>query len=579
MPLALLALCAMLRLAGQGIPAQYLHDWSKAGLQHEPIHGSEQIALDPILIDNTGSLPINAVLDTAFQKLNGGPGTISIPPGRYLLSKNISLASGQHLQGSGAGKTTLVFDLQGKGDAIVVSGNVLADSSRVTGAAVRGNNILEVFDANKFSVGDFIVLKQNDASLVYSGWAAGSVSQQFRIENITGNFLILDEKLNRDFLNAWVQKFLPVQDVEISCMKIYRRDASSGQTSNIVFNYVRNSRIYGIESDTTNFAHVVIRNSSHNEIRQSWFHHAHAYGGGGQGYGVSMEFGASGNLVENNVFNHLRHSILVQSGANGNVFGYNYSTDPYWKEGFFPADAAGDIVLHGNYPFANLFEGNIARNIVIDNSHGRNGMHNAFYRNRAEGYGLFMSAANTDSMIIAGNEIVGVEGLLGQYNVLGTGHFQADNRVKGEWKFVTGNALPNSLYLNTRPKFWELRTDWPGIGTQNSSGNSPIPAMARWKDSSFKAFCYTPKAFDPAATTANKPVSIEFKLLPNPASDLVKLINPAASGIAVLFDYNAKVLRSYKIQIGENQLDISGLPNGLYLLQFGTHTEKLVIQQ
>ncbi|MBK6996924.1 MAG: hypothetical protein IPH31_19135 [Lewinellaceae bacterium] len=38
--------------------------------------------------------------------------------------------------------------------------------------------------------------------------------------------------------------------------------------------------------------------------------------------------------------------MLLQSGSNGNVLGYNFSTDPYWEE--FPNDAAGDIVLHGN---------------------------------------------------------------------------------------------------------------------------------------------------------------------------------------------------------------------------------------
>jgi hypothetical protein len=39
------------------------------------------------------------------------------------------------------------------------------------------------------------------------------------------------------------------------------------------------------------------------------------YGGGGKGYGISAEYTSGQCLIENNIFKHLSHSMLVQSGA------------------------------------------------------------------------------------------------------------------------------------------------------------------------------------------------------------------------------------------------------------------------
>ena len=68
--------------------------------------------------------------------------------------------------------------------------------------------------------------------------------------------------------------------------------------------------------------------------------------------------------------------------------------DPFWTGTVLPSDAAGDLVLHGNYPYANLFEGNILQNLVVDDSHGLNGPYNTFFRNRADNYGIVMSNAS-----------------------------------------------------------------------------------------------------------------------------------------------------------------------------------------
>src|SRR5690606_35679977 len=149
-----------------------------------------------------------------------------------------------------------------------------------------------------------------------------------------------------------------------------------------------------------------------------------SYGSGGKAYGVCLQFGTGDCIVENNYFNHLRHSILMQAGVNGNAIGYNYSVDPYWTDVSLPANSAGDIVFHGNYPYMNLVEGNNCQHIVIDDSHGKNGPYNTLLRNRSDLYGLFMNSnPATDSVNFIGNEVTNTGFLLGLYILSGNGHF------------------------------------------------------------------------------------------------------------------------------------------------------------
>lgn len=143
--------------------------------------------------------------------------------------------------------------------------------------------------------------------------------------------------------------------------------------------------------------------------------------------------------------------MLLQSGANGNVFGYNYSYDAYWTEGgFFPANSAGDAVLHGNYPYLNLFEGNTVQNIVVDASHANSGPFNTFFRNRAELYGFFSdSNTPTDSMNVVGNETTSTGFPLGLFMLNGNGHYSYGNNVFGTVEPPnTSDLTMNSLYLN-----------------------------------------------------------------------------------------------------------------------------------
>jgi hypothetical protein len=114
-------------------------------------------------------------------------------------------------------------------------------------------------------------------------------------------------------------------------------------------------------------------------------HDAASYEDGSWGYGIILGNSSTNCLIENNIFYTLRHSMAAVTGANCNVFAYNYSTDPYALHSVPGPDIPyrdSDIVLHGRFPFANLFEHNYCVHIEADDIHGWNGPLNAFVRNK-----------------------------------------------------------------------------------------------------------------------------------------------------------------------------------------------------
>jgi hypothetical protein len=247
------------------------------------------------------------------------------------------------------------------------------------------------------------------------------------------------------------------------------------QTSTLFFNYSNTCWISGLALNKCTFSHIELSHSNQMRVSNCYIHDAHEYGDGGRGYGVVMHFGTGECLIENNVFEHLRHSILLQAGANGNVITYNYSHDPFWSTSspFIPSNSAGELVLHGNYVYRNLFEMNSVQNIVIDNSHGPNGPYNTFLRNRAALFGLFFSADNSPSQNFIGNEIPNTSFPYSSVNymLLGTDHFLFGNNNKGTIDPVGTEIISlNSLaYLNA-PAFLNGQA-LAQIGAPNTMGS------------------------------------------------------------------------------------------------------------
>ena len=460
----------------QILPNYKATNWSYAGLESNvdqttfvKAKASENGFANDGITDNT------TALNNLFSTFIGQGLIIQFDSGNYVFNSTIKLPSNTIIKGLGANKTTLTIDLNGAGNAIEIAGTLSKKmSSSLTSKMFKNSTSITINSPEIYQPNEWLKLSQNDSDWVTSSWALGSVGQIFKVKSIKDSTIFLTSiarmsyELNRKPI---ISSIVPKANVGIECLKINRIDNTApSQNSNLYFSYAVNCWVKGIESVNCTFAHIDVRNSSNLSISNSYFHDAFEHGTGGRAYGVMLQSTTNECLVENNVFKRLRHSMIVQSGANGNVFSLNYSTDIYWD--LTPSDGAGDMVLHGNYVFLNLFEQNICRNIVIDDSHGPNGKYNTFYRNRAEGYGIFFSAANSPYQNFIGNEIPNKSFpySLANYTIQGSNHFLYGNNDKGTIKpSGTDSLADTSFYYMGRPSFIEEK-NWISLGTPNVMG-------------------------------------------------------------------------------------------------------------
>ena len=390
----------------QVLPDARKVDWSTAGLINATISKTfKNIDMADFNVVGDGVTANDAILANVISSITTPGAILNFPEGTFLFNKPIVLESNIIIKGRRADKTIFKIDLLQKDHGVKIKGNLTNTITTISLPSLKDDNYINVADATNFAAGDWIEIKQDDSSLIDPSsvsWASETVGQIVQINSITGNTISLVSPLRMDYIAArlpYIVKFNPIENAGIECIKIVRIDDTTPKNrSNIYFEYAVNSWVKAIESDKCTNGHVDVRKSSNIYISNSYFHHGFSYGSGGRAYGVILQATTGETLVENNIFEHLRHSMLLQTGVNGNVFSYNFSTDAYWEEPFFDNDDAGDMVLHGNYPYANLFEMNIGSTVVVDNSHHTNGPYNTFhFSNRYCGHLCFRKVLSSSS--------------------------------------------------------------------------------------------------------------------------------------------------------------------------------------
>ncbi len=565
-------ICFSMNLISQ-IPADRVFDWSNAG-------SKSNFKYNKIIVLNKEQLNIeqlsnSTILNNLIIENQGKSVQIILPEGSFTFDKPINLKSNISLKGQGAEKTELIFDLDGTGHCININGS--AENSKLIlskDILLKEKKIIAKSD-NFINNNVWLKIEFEDKALLFSDWAYGSVAQIQKVNNVIGDTIFLNSEFRREFKISDVVKIMninPIENVSIECLKIKRLDNTTPeQTSNINFSYAVNSRVYNIESENCNFSHIQASYSSNLVISNSYLHDAFEYGGGGRAYGVLLHFSTGEVLAENNIFKHLRHSMILQAGANGNVFAYNYSVEPFWSETSLPENSSGDMVLHGNYVFANLFENNICQNIVIDNSHGANGAFNTIFRNRAELWGIFFSADSSPSQNIIGNEITNNNfpyNLL-NYNILGENHFLFANNNKGNFSPNKPDSLPiKSLYYKHKPEFLS-ESEFGGIGFPNTVKSNSIPAKGRFDTKSiFDLLCS-----DIPNNVEKESNKVHF--YPNPCSEYLIIDGQIDFNKINIFNIFGDKINTYKI-INSQIINISQLKSGVYFIEYGQFCYKFI---
>jgi hypothetical protein len=254
-------------------------------------------------------------------------------------------------------------------------------------------------------------------------------------------------------------------------------------------------------------------------VRDSWFSDGYDHGPD-HGYGIFLFGWNSDHLIENNIIERCRHSLILEGGGSGNVFGYNYSVgsltepDRDWL--------TEEMDTHGAHPFMNLFEGNVVGKLSHDNTFG-SASHNTTFRCWLQNYSsnavtptLARWAVDVEAHSYYNNvvgSIIGrpgdtgvryasahiAETLLASYRLgfespgsdtISDALVQAQTLIHGNYDYIGGgivwdarnadHTLPASLYLSAKPA-WFGALAWPAFGPELSPMVGTIPAKIRYE--------------------------------------------------------------------------------------------------
>jgi len=572
----------------QTIPSERTVDWSQAGLLNPIDEPNLLVSVTDYGAIGDGNTNDSPAVQQAIDELSGNPGILFFPAGTYLLTQPIIAYSGLIIKGEGSDLSYLKFYLSSDSqNGIQVSAGQSEAFQSVISGYTKGSSTLELASTSGLETGDFMEMREDngDWDVVPISWAEHSVGQILQITAINGNQISLNHELRIDYeasLNPQIRKIEPIQQVKIENLKIERLDEpSTGGGKNIYFGYAINCQVSGVESSKSQGSHIYITASSNILVFGNYIHDAFLYDGTAtRGYGLTLNMHTGEVLVENNIFRNLRHAMMVKTGANGNVFTYNYAREPHRSEPI--SNYSGDISVHGHYAYANLFEENICQNIFIDHYWGPGGPLNTFFRNRTELYGIIMTSSSlleTQEQNFVGNEISN-SFPYGFFSLTGSNHFEYGNNDGGS-AIPTGttNLDDISYYYSGRPWFVGTSLPFPAIGYPNIINQWVNPAKERYENGETMTE-QLDETIGIKQFPEDKPMGI--KLLENPVSNLLKIQITQAQESLQFHIYSLTGQVVIMGQIPKNseffQINMDQLSSGIYLLNISNPSFRKTIK-
>jgi len=452
----------------QVLPEDRRIEWSPGIAGGIPEISSPVLNIIDFGADPNGVEDSYRAIESTIDSLPETGGIVFIPKGNFRVTSAIKIKrDNMVMRGEGPSSKLL---METYGNSVEITCDEKGSWQKIKDGFLKNSKIITIEDGTKFKAGQFAEIEQdNNPDVMYTDpewnqpWAENSVGQLFEVAGIDGNRITLKTPLHIDFspgLNVRARPVNMIKNVGFENFYIEKKVAN-GHTF-----YFSNSAycwMYKVESNRTRRSHVSLAQSLANTIKLSYFHHSSYYGGGGGGYGVECGFHTTDVLTEDNVFDSLRHAMMVQTGANGNVFAYNFSTNPVQgentsnlNEGWKPPD----ISVHGHYPFMNLFESNEVNEIGIGDYWGPAGPGNTFFRNKVSGEGIFLYD-HSDKQNLVGNETNIITDNSDNCVDLITHGNIVSNRIT--WDPELDKALPPSFYLGSFPDFF-FRQYWPIFG-------------------------------------------------------------------------------------------------------------------
>ena len=502
--------------------------------------------------DPTGVADSTQAIQRALDACPAGQ-AVYLPAGTYKTTTTLLITNEQGVRNN----SPLGVVLRGAGPRVTTLNNVStgttvffqkwstpATRTAIVSGASKGSTSILVADATSISVGvgSHILVSQLNSDVLpitpigYGGppgctWCGAgengedgnrAMTQIVKVTARSGNTLTLDRPLYFDFTNTpKIQRIDLLEGAGLEDLALEQTSIQAGGDQISAYGmshcWVRN-----VESRQTWATHVRLQRSRGCEVRDNYLNGAKLVSSG-RGYGL-FGFGPnSDHLFENNIIKGSRHSMALEGGGSGIVFGYNYSVLPLLED---PTWLAEDAVTHGAHPFMNLWESNEFVKISMDNTWGSSS-HNTFFRNNVtrsrSGTTLAVWAVDIEAKNhyenLVGNVLTtpGATGLvyrLGMWTpgsgienppsdpvVVDTVYLHGNfDYVTGATIWAAGNTdrtLPPSLYLAARPVF--IGGVWPSIGPDLTPKTTAIPARLCYEAlGTFDArACYYPSLAPP----------------------------------------------------------------------------------
>ena len=165
------------------------------------------------------------------------------------------------------------------------------------------------------------------------------------------------------------QKYVGVENIQVYAN-------NTGYATNFAMENCAYCWISGVEGNYADGDHVEVDWSYHGDIVNSYFSNAYLHTPGTSDSDLVLRNKSSAILVQNNIFERLHVSIMLEWGAAGNVVGYNYTLGAF--DANSPNAMLGGIDLHGAHPQFNLFEGNVITAVGADSTWGSHADNTSF---------------------------------------------------------------------------------------------------------------------------------------------------------------------------------------------------------
>ncbi len=433
----------------------------------EAQQGATLSVLDYGAVANDGQ-PDDDAFQSALESADTN-GIINAPAGEFNFARPVRIPSRVVLRGEGS-STILAFDLNGaESDLVSIKGQPASDWVDLAQVASAGD--LTLVPAGNLGIeiaaGDIVEVEQANTEAMYTlpewdvPWAEGSEGELAEVVSYDGTTIEIDHPLFSTYeLNrsAKVRVIDPARFSGIEDLKIIRNNTGYG--SSIRLSYAADVWVKGVESELTTKAHVEADVVYRCQIEDNVIHDAHDFGDGGRAYGISVQRHTTGCRVQNNTLYDNRHAMIIQLGASGNVFAYNHARG---SAGYADRQPRADISLHGHWPQANLFEGNVVDRVVFADWWGPSGPANTLHRNCVLDSVIVADSSNDQFLI--GN-IVGDAGLTIEEGISGT--TEIANRIQGTP--VAEAASPPSLFLSEQPAYL-ADSAWPVVAPESGTGS------------------------------------------------------------------------------------------------------------